>query len=76
MGISGSSHPPGCSGPSEYDPLCEVCGGAVDSNEYIWPECLVCGEIGAPTCYEMHGLVKTPAQIAQRAAAEKTVKRK
>ncbi len=71
MGIFDLSHPPRCSGPSEYDPVCEVCGGAVDNNACICPECPVCGEIGDPASYEEHGLIKAQAQIAQRAAVKK-----
>ncbi len=74
MGIFDLSYPPGRSGPSEYNPVCEVCevcGGAVDNNACICPECPACGEIGDPACYEKHGLIKTPTQIAQRAAVNK-----
>lgn len=55
MGIFGWSYPPGCSGtPYDEDYPCEVCGEFED--KCICPECLVCGGIGDPKCYEQHGL--------------------
>ena len=70
MGIFGWSLPPGCS-MRDIDPPegpCAVCGKSVD--DCICPECPECGGVGDATCYEQHGLTRTPEQIASRSAAE------
>lgn len=61
MGIFGWSYPPGCSGtPADYDMPCAVCGRGDDC---ICAECPECGCQGDPTCYERHGMIRTPEQI-------------
>jgi hypothetical protein len=65
-GIFGWSLPPGVT-MNDIDPPerpCEVCG--IEAGNCICPECPVCGEAGNPECYEAHGLVRTPEQIAGR----------
>lgn len=65
---------------SDIDPPdrpCDVCGRD-PSGDCLCPECPVCGDTGNPKCYdggpafgdESHGLVRTPEQIASRAAYE------
>lgn len=71
-GIFGWSYPPGCSGPPDEGPLiCDVCGGDVDRDECICPECPFCGACGDPGCYvgkdAGHWLVESPEQVAQMA---------
>ncbi len=44
---------------------CEVC--RLFPDDYICPECHVCGEQGNPECYEKHGLVRSEMQIASLA---------
>ena len=68
----GWSLPPGCSMRdidrlSEESP-CAVCGNTLD--DCICPECPVCTGVGDPKCYEQHGMVRTPEQIAIFAAHE------
>lgn len=68
----GWSYPPGCSGPPEHDESCQVCG-AYDVDQCVCPECPECGGVGDPSCYESHGMVRTPRQIdlfASRMARE------
>lgn len=71
-GAFGWSYPPGCSGPPDDGPcICEVCGGDVDRDECVCPECPTCGEHGNPGCYvgkdAGHWLVETPKQLEQMA---------
>lgn len=40
---------------------CDVCGRDLD--RCPCPECHVCGEVGNPKCYALHGLVKTPEVV-------------
>jgi hypothetical protein len=71
MGIFGWDLPPGCS-MSDIDPPscpCPVCGRDSDGG-CICPECPKCGDYGNVRCYEQHGLVRTPEQIASRATLD------
>jgi hypothetical protein len=62
MGIFGYSMPPGCnSTPYDDEYPCEVCGRFAD--DCICPECRECEVIGAPKCYEQHGMVRNQEQI-------------
>jgi hypothetical protein len=55
--------------PGEYPDLpCEVCG--IEAGACICPECPECGTAGDPACYEGHGLVRSPEQIASMAAVQ------
>lgn len=71
MGIFGWNYPPGCSGPPDEDPICQVCHGNYDADECICPECHVCGEAGDPYCYGAHGMVRSQAQIDLRDTIER-----
>lgn len=56
-----SNLPPGCGKiPGEEESPCELCGLFPDA--CICPEC-ECGEVGAPRCYEKHGMTRNQAQI-------------
>ena len=70
MGIFGWSLPAGCGTlPGEEDEgPCLVCGNHID--DCICPECQECGDVGNPSCYSLHGLVRTSEQVASLAAAE------
>lgn len=48
--------------PPEPDVFCEICGGNVDLDECICPECPVCGVVGDYICYKKHGLVVSDEQ--------------
>lgn len=72
-GIFGWSLPPGAAGdPSapwnQVEQPCDVCGKAVDW--CICPECATCGQMGAPECYEAHGLNRNAEQLAGLAELE------
>ena len=43
------------------DPLCEPCG-STNPDDCICPECTICGEIGNPKCYYLHGLTYSREQ--------------
>ena len=63
------SYPPGCSGPPDHDDQpCMICGLFPD--DCICPECPTCEAYGDPKCYEEHGLVRSPEQIASLAKQE------
>ena len=73
MGIFGWNYPPGAANdpnaPWNQEPgPCAVCGKVED--DCICPECPTCGGVGDPTCYEQHGLILSPEQIASLAKAE------
>src|SRR5215467_3097744 len=73
MSIFGWSLPPGCTHQMIEDQFadcpCDVCGQFPD--DCVCPECPVCGDPGNPGCYEQHGLVRSFAQVALRAEAER-----
>ena len=72
----GWSLPPGCS-MRDIDPdpgPCQVCGRDPDG-DCLCPECPTCGAYGDPKCYESHGLVRTPEQIASRKAYDDACER-
>lgn len=81
MGLFGWDLPPGCTasmlpGNQPVGP-CEVCGldpESVGDVGCICPECLVCGGVGSPECYENHGLTRSPEQIENRARVDAEVK--
>ena len=65
--MTGWNLPPGCT----YAMLDEACGvGSLclvcrkPDDVCICPECPKCGSFGDPLCYEEHGLVKSPEQMA------------
>lgn len=69
----GWSYPPGCSGPPNgCEGLCDVCGCSID--DCLCPECPECGEYGNPHCYQNHGLVRTPEQIASKAKSDEMIR--
>lgn len=80
MSIFGWSYPPGCHSVPGDEPSgpCEVCGGDVDSDKCICPECPKCGEQGNPACYDIvigqpekeHGMKRNKAQIVGRQELE------
>lgn len=62
--IFGWSLPPGVT-MNDIDPpsgSCEVCGGDIDRDDCICPECPVCSDFGNPRCYIEHGLRRTEEQ--------------
>ena len=64
MSIFGWSYPAGCSGPpDDDDPFCAVCGGRVDLDQCVCPECPICGAVGDRYCYDFHALTRTSEQI-------------
>jgi hypothetical protein len=70
--IFGWDLPPGCT-QKQIDDLfaegpCDICGKDVD--HCICPECPVCGAIGDPVCYDLHGLVQTQEQKESKYLAE------
>ena len=62
MGLFGWDLPPGVSSlPGEYeDCTCLTCGKNVDYCDC--PECVFCGNVGDPACYELHGMILSAAQ--------------
>ena len=69
--IFGWSYPPGCSGPPDYSPECEICLGSPEA-DCLCEECPVCGDAGNPQCYVMlaadsfgHGMFLSPEQLWQ-----------
>ncbi len=75
MSKFGWSLPPGCGSlPGEEDVPCEVCGQFEDN--CICPECMKCGEVGNPKCYDSLesggcGMFKSQEQIDSLASADK-----
>jgi hypothetical protein len=68
MGYLGWDLPPGCTHRHIEEAFgsegpCEVCG-VTNLDKCICPECDDCGSVGDLRCYEIHGLVRTHAQIA------------
>lgn len=75
MSIFGWSYPPGAANDpfAPYnqtdDGPCAVCGQPVD--DCVCPECPVCTSQGNPACYQHHGMVRSFAQVALLAEAER-----
>lgn len=66
--IFGWDLPPGCSThdlPGYKEEPCDVCGLPVDN--CICPECSECGAVGDPSCYVLHGLIVSDAQLHSKA---------
>jgi len=65
----GWDYTPGCSGPPDEPDYCEICGGNIDDNSCICPECPVCGLYGDPGCYgeDGHGLKLSEEQETKKA---------
>lgn len=65
MGKFGWSLPPGFTTLPGEEPAgpCVMCGGDVDNDKCICPECPQCYAQGDPICYTEHGLTPTYSQL-------------